>query len=126
MPTPKPGTKEYHAYKSREWYARLTPEEHLIRNRTRSQKRRDKKTKWVQKFGSKCHDCNLTFVDCVFDFHHVDINGRGKQDPQKLFMLSDKRIKEELDKCIMLCANCHRMRHLEDNYQFHSKRSKYA
>ena len=64
---------------------------------------------------NKCEICGLqrkTIDDLeLFDFHHTDQN-------EKSFDLSDKmhsrkwtEIKNELDKCMMLCANCHRKQH---------------
>jgi UV DNA damage repair endonuclease len=57
----------------------------------------------------RCHDCGRTFPNAVFDFHHVEA---------KEFTLnacsmdrSWKNIVEEWEKCIMLCANCHRICH---------------
>jgi len=49
----------------------------------------------------------------LLDFHHVDPN-------QKDFQISQgerygwKRIKEEIDKCIVLCSNCHRDFHYQE------------
>lgn len=65
-------------------------------------------------FGGHCYDCGEAYPDCVFDFHH---EGEEKQaNPSQL--IGRNMMKEafaELEKCVMLCANCHRMRH------FHNK-----
>lgn len=60
--------------------------------------------------GGKCFDCGLT-DECsdIFDFHHLDPLAKD-------FTISKTAkkfdsIKLELDKCILLCANCHRKRH---------------
>ena len=55
-----------------------------------------------------CADCGIRFPPCCMDFHH----------------LSDKRfavgrswhrgiatLKREIAKCVVLCSNCHRIRH---------------
>ncbi len=63
----------------------------------------------VNYLGSVCNDCGGTFNECVYDFHHIDPT-------KKDFELSDctrsfTKYKTELVKCILLCANCHRIRH---------------
>lgn len=109
----KPGSKEYHAQKSREWFERLRadPERYQERNRIRSERRRAKKSAWVRRLGGRCGDCSQSFPDPVFEFHHIDPSTKIHADPAKVFMFSDKRIEDELKKCVMLCANCHRLRH---------------
>lgn len=102
--------KAYHAQKSREWYHRQSQDTLDKRMLYRAQQRRDKKAKAVQEFGATCAHCKHTFPDAVFDFHHRDPLTKDVT-PAKLFMCSDKRIKDELSKCIMLCANCHRIEH---------------
>ena len=119
----KYNTKEYKAWHSRKWFSKLTNEERLVRNQFRTKQRQQKKAKWVKIFGAVCYDCHNEFLDCVFEFHHLDPITKIHTDPSKVFMFSDKRIKEELDKCIMLCANCHRVRHHNDKYQAHQKRN---
>ena len=58
-----------------------------------------------------CMDCGERFPAYVMDLHHRDPS-------QKDFALSHhrgasiERIRDEIDKCDLLCANCHRMRHL--------------
>lgn len=60
--------------------------------------------------GNKCVDCHGIFPHYVYDFHHLDPT-------QKDFKLSIayrrewEIVKKELEKCVLLCANCHRIRH---------------
>lgn len=78
---------------------------------TKKANSRAMKSRMVQYLGGKCLDCGGVFHDMVYDFHHLDPS-------QKDFALSSARnnswetIKPELDKCVLLCANCHRIRHV--------------
>lgn len=118
------GTKEYHAQKSREWYERQKqnhPEKLKARYEYAAERRRQNKKKWVERFDGACAHCKQTYPDCVFEFHHVNHNEK-EYNPSHLFHLSSKTIEKELSKCIMLCANCHRIVHEELKYEAHSKR----
>lgn len=68
------------------------------------------KKQCVEYKGSCCLDCGIKddILD-IYDFHHLDplekdfdISGISK---------SFEKIKSELDKCVLLCSNCHRKRH---------------
>lgn len=68
----------------------------------------------INEFKSEYHClvCGETDITCL-DFHHLD---PSKKEFCISTMLRNKRfsikkIKEELDKCICLCANCHRKFH---------------
>lgn len=75
---------------------------------------RQKKNKlnYVAYKGGCCQLCGYNKCVEALDFHHLDpdtkdlnlSSGRG---------FSFKRAKAELDKCILLCANCHREVHSE-------------
>lgn len=72
-------------------------------------KRLKRRKKLVKMSNGRCHDCGKIFPDVVFDFHHVEA---------KEFTLNScsmdrswKSIVKEWEKCIMLCANCHRICH---------------
>ena len=74
-------------------------------------KNRDKKQKLVNLFGNKCLDCQATFPLCVYDFHHLDPTIKDRE--ISYLIRSPEKLMKEIDKCVMLCANCHRIRHHE-------------
>lgn len=118
------GTKEYHAQKSREWYQRTKqnqPEKLEARHKYTAQRRREAKAFWVKSFGGICNHCEQTYPDCVFEFHHVNHEEKDLQ-PSHMFHLRKEVAEQELKKCIMLCANCHRIEHDKLKYDAHSKR----
>ena len=66
----------------------------------------------VEHLGNKCVDCGLKTEHYeVYDFHHLDPSKK-----EIAFGASRSRsfssIKSELDKCVLLCANCHRIKTL--------------
>jgi len=54
---PKSGTKEYHAIKSKEWYAKQSDEFKKERNKYRSVIRNRNKQTAIDYLGGKCNDC---------------------------------------------------------------------
>ena len=74
-------------------------------------RRRLLKQKAVEYKGGNCINCGYNKCLAALEFHHVDPT-------QKDFALSNdghtrswEQIKNELDKCILVCANCHREIH---------------
>lgn len=69
---------------------------------------------WAIKYkGGKCLDCDISYPESpyvVFDFHHLDPIEKD-MDWNKMKLRNIKSIKKELDKCELLCSNCHRIRH---------------
>jgi len=69
-----------------------------------------RKAKAVEYKGGKCEVCGYNKCHDALEFHHLDPD-------EKDFGIgcgstySWERTKSELDKCIMLCANCHREEH---------------
>jgi len=45
------------------------------------------------------------------EFHHLKTNEKDFGISQKGYTRSWVKVKKELDKCVMLCANCHREIH---------------
>lgn len=75
--------------------------------------RRRLKEKLVEYKGGKCEICGYNKCISALEFHHLDplqkefnINGDYK---------SIERAKKEVDKCILVCANCHREIHYEED-----------
>ncbi len=80
-----------------------------------AQKTRTKlhKQKAIEYLGGKCMHCGGKFHPSVYDFHHV--NPSEKEGLlSKILGASWIKIQKELDKCILLCANCHRLEHNKD------------
>lgn len=71
------------------------------------------------KFKLKCldyltHECTICgYNKCIaaLDFHHKDPTQKDVLISRFKFYTFDDRVKKELDKCIVLCANCHRELH---------------
>lgn len=80
------------------------------------QDKRNRKLKAIQYLGGKCFKCDGQFHPAIYEFHHTDPSTKEK-DPSKLLDHSWKRVTEELNKCILVCANCHRLIHHKDNYE---------
>lgn len=64
----------------------------------------------VTYLGGKCSNCGYKKYQGALEFHH-------KNPDEKDFSISHcartsfEKVKSELDKCILLCSNCHKERH---------------
>ena len=67
------------------------------------------KERAIAYLGGACRICGYDKWPAAFDFHHLD--PMGKDFTISEAMTSWERIKPELDKCELLCANCHREVH---------------
>ena len=77
------------------------------RHRQDQQERKQKFLEWKKQF--QCEKCGESHPVCL-DFHHI--NGADKiVSVGKMKSNSEEKIKEELKKCVVLCANCHRKLH---------------
>ena len=61
--------------------------------------------------GNKCARCGYDRCVDALEFHHKDPAQKDFNISSKGHTRSWERVKEELDKCEMLCANCHREIH---------------
>lgn len=75
-----------------------------------SKRRRDLKLKAVEYKGGKCSKCGYSKCVAALEFHHTT--------EDKDYSLGDKgntrswdKVTQELDKCILVCTNCHREIH---------------
>lgn len=60
--------------------------------------------------GGKCSICGYNKSIAALEFHHINPNEKDKDYFNMRGGLSPK-LKTELDKCVLLCANCHREIH---------------
>jgi hypothetical protein len=65
---------------------------------------------WVASIKAKpCMDCGGTFPSCCMDFDHrpgtVKVAGVGQMMWEHI-----EKVKAEIEKCDLVCANCHRIR----------------
>jgi len=76
--------------------------------------RRDvRKQKLVDHFGDKCDDCGGTFPVCCYDFHHINPSTKEFEIAPRMNAAWDT-ILTEAKKCVMICSNCHRIRHYKE------------
>ena len=77
------------------------------------QRRRYLKRRCVEYLGGKCKICGYDRSVAAMHFHHQD-------EKQKTFEISARlrwswnTVRKELDKCILICANCHAELHDQD------------
>jgi hypothetical protein len=72
-----------------------------------AKRRRKIKLMAIEYKGGKCQICGYNKYPGALDLHHIN----GQKDfgiGDKRYTRSWERIKQELDKCILVCANCHR------------------
>jgi len=74
---------------------------------------RKKKIMAIEYLGNKCFDCNHQYHPAVYDFHHLDESTK-EAEWKDIQNKSFEKIKLELDKCVLLCSNCHRLRHTKE------------
>lgn len=80
--------------------------------------RRDKnKEEAILSKGGKCEICGFEYDGknaACFDFHHVNPDEKA-YNPSTALRLSKEKRDMELSKCLLICANCHRLIHAKRN-----------
>lgn len=82
-------------------------EHHLLRIK---QRRKENKELIESLKDAPCVDCGNKFPACAMDFHHLDPLEKTKG-IGAMVGWSKEKILKEISKCILLCSNCHRVRH---------------
>lgn len=88
------------------WYK----ENRQARQEAANVRNRERKRLVVDHFGDMCADCKVTYPQFVYEFHHLEPEGKDVN-PSKAMTWSEERMWTELSKCVMLCSNCHKIRH---------------
>jgi len=96
----------------RKWYAKNKGSE-----KAHVKRRKNEIKKWFEDYkrNLKCSNCAESHP-AIIDFHH---EGHRKKEREISFMVANgysvDKIKDELKKCRILCANCHRKLHWRKN-----------
>ena len=69
----------------------------------------------IEYLGGKCYICGYNKCNSALEFHHRDREKKDFGIANSGWSKSFDKIKPELDKCDLLCANCHREVHEEFN-----------
>jgi hypothetical protein len=75
---------------------------------------RQRKVQCIIAKGGKCQNCGIEYNGtnaCIFDFHHTDPSKKHRGNDSTLMSATEEEMKRELEKCILLCSNCHRLEH---------------
>jgi len=65
----------------------------------------------VEYKGGQCEKCGYNTCIDALEFHHTDPKSKDFSISQKGYTRSWEKVAQELDKCLILCANCHRELH---------------
>lgn len=89
-----------------DWYAENRNRRQSVANEANRRRKRE----IVEHFGDKCLDCGNTYPQYVYQFHHLDPSQKDFN-PSHGVSKKHSEMWKELSKCVMLCANCHMIRH---------------
>lgn len=74
-------------------------------------RRRNLKLMAIERKGGKCEKCGYKKYYGALEFHHRDPAKKKFDLSTKGLTRSWDRIRKEVNKCLLLCANCHRETH---------------
>ena len=73
---------------------------------------RKTKEKVMKYFGRKCSKCGVSDLPSYcYDVHHINPEEKEFNISGIMTWTDFEKLKNELDKCILVCANCHRIIH---------------
>jgi hypothetical protein len=90
-----------------------------------TKKRQKIKTDLVAYKGGKCEICGYDKCIAALEFHHRDHKEKEFGLAQNGNTFGFEKAKKEADKCILICANCHRELHFEEGYS-HNKQNEHS
>jgi hypothetical protein len=70
----------------------------------------NRKSEFVEYKGGCCQICSYNKCNAALDFHHINPNEKELKF-DKISSWAFERARPELDKCVLLCSNCHREVH---------------
>jgi 5-methylcytosine-specific restriction endonuclease McrA len=73
-----------------------------------AKRRRKVKSMSIEYKGGKCLLCGYNKFQGALELHHIESDKKEFGISDKGYTRSWVKVKAELDKCVLLCANCHR------------------
>lgn len=101
----------------RSWHKQYYDAHAEEKRRYSREKAKEYNGRWMEiireKFGDppSCQRCGYDKYFSILEFHHVD--PLEKESSIYIWRKPTKRLLEELEKCILLCPNCHKEHHWE-------------
>lgn len=78
--------------------------------------RKEREIELLNRFNYECLDCKIKETNpSFFDFHHLDRETKSRE-VKTIICGSYETFIKEVNKCVMLCPNCHRKRHLKEGW----------
>jgi len=63
-----------------------------------------------------CSKCGYTYKNFApFEYHHINKEDKKFMIGNKLWVSKFDNWKDELNRCVLLCSNCHKIEHFNDN-----------
>jgi len=106
---PRPHNKPKDRFARRKWDRNYYGENKKAILARRRKRFRDLKIYLTEKLGGKCARCSENRLPTL-TFHHTDKNKEGNV-AQLITWGYKKKAIQEVEKCIILCANCHHIEH---------------
>jgi|SRR5208337_672601 len=75
------------------------------------ERRKNLRRQFIQELGDCCSKCGYNKYDGALQFHHKDPSKKEFGLSNKHLNLSLEKLRKEVKKCILLCANCHHELH---------------
>src|SRR5438067_13400120 len=69
--------------------------------------RREVKTEAIRERGGQCERCGFRAHQAALEFHHLDPQRKEFAISNDGIVRSRVRVAAELEKCVLICANCH-------------------
>lgn len=88
------------------WYYKNKEKVRLYKSKARSDR-----AEYIKEIKNvPCADCKMRFPAYVMDFDHITSNKSGIIALMAVDLAGWDKLKEEISKCEIVCANCHRIR----------------
>ena len=108
-----PRSDEYREYHRKYWKDWRTKNKEAFYDQKRRYRARI--LQWMREFKIQrgCAHCGETHPSCL-EFHHLDSSERERNLADMIGTWGKRRFEEEFGRCLVLCANCHRKTHWQE------------